>query len=111
MTVFPLSAAKLFADLCFAQPLQIEVENHSDGFCLIFVDNISSVHTVIADDIAAAVQHAVITADFLTGTDTLGNFTAFLLGKGCHDRQPQLTIAVHRPDIILDEIDLYAVVF
>jgi len=31
-------------------------------------------------------------------------FAAFLLGKGRHDRQPQLTIAVHCPDILLDEI-------
>lgn len=31
-------------------------------------------------------------------------FAAFLLGKGRHDRQPQLTIAVHCPDIILDEM-------
>lgn len=31
-------------------------------------------------------------------------FSAFLLGKGRHDRQPQLTIAVHCPDILLDEI-------
>jgi len=33
-----------------------------------------------------------------------GFFSAFLLGKGRHDRQPQLTIAVHCPDIILDEM-------
>ena len=31
-------------------------------------------------------------------------FAAFLLGKGRHDRQPQLTIAVHCPDILLDEM-------
>ena len=31
-------------------------------------------------------------------------FSAFLLDKGRHDRQPQLTIAVHCPDILLDEI-------
>ena len=31
-------------------------------------------------------------------------FSAFLLGKGRHDRQPQLTIAVHCPDILLDEM-------
>ena len=31
-------------------------------------------------------------------------FVAFLLGKGRHDRQPQLTIAVHCPDILLDEM-------
>ena len=38
-------------------------------------------------------------------------FAAFLLGKGRHDRQPQLTIAVHCPDILLDEITFNYAVF
>ena len=49
---------------------------------------------------------AEYTANHAAGftTKSAAFFAAFLLGKGRHDRQPQLAIVVHCPDIILDEM-------
>ena len=110
MPVFSLSTTELLADFCLSQPLQVEVKNHAHRFRLFLVDNISSVHAVVADDITRAIQYAVVAADFLSGTDTFGDFTAFLLSEGRHNRQTQFAVAIHRPDVIFDEVDLYAVV-
>ena len=103
--------AEFIADFLFTVAVQIQIKNHADGFGLVFVDNVGVSHTVVADDIAVAVEDAVVPADFLTCTDALGNFAAFFLGQGRHDGKAEFAVAVHRPDVILDEIDLHAVVF
>lgn len=109
MTIFSLPPAQFFADFGSTKAIQIQSENHADGFGLILVDNVGVAYPVVADDVAAAIEDAVIPDDF--PPDTLRDFAAFFLGQGRHDGQPQFAVAVHRPNIILDKVDLYAVVF
>ena len=80
VAVLSSANAEFIADFLFAAAVQIQIENHADGFSLVFVDNVSVAHPVVADDIAVAVEDTVVPADLLSGADAFGNFAAFFLG-------------------------------
>ena len=82
----------------------IHLKNHANRFSLIGVDDIGAAYPFITQYIAGTVQSTFFPADFLTGTDTLGNLTAFLLCQGRHEGKPQLAIPIHSPDVILYEV-------
>ena len=63
--------------------------------------------SVIPQNIAVAIIDTVIHGCLLTAFDTDGGLAAFVLGKGGHDGEPKLTIAVEGLDTVIDEVDLY----
>ncbi len=80
MTVLAPSDTEFLTDFLLAVTFQIQVKNHTDGFSLILIDNVSVTHSVVADNVSVTVEDTVVPADLLSGADAFGNFAAFFLG-------------------------------
>ena len=73
MPILTAQPGKFIDDCLFPVALRIERENHPYGSSLFLVDNVCTVDliSVIADNVAAAVKHAVLPAYLLPGKNTL----------------------------------------
>ena len=101
------------------QPFSVEVHfiDEAYGFRLFGVD--IEIHlflvalddrllAIISENVAVAVEDAVVHGRLLTGFHADRGFAAFVLRQRRHDGEPKLTITVERFDIVVDEKDLHA---
>lgn len=102
---------QLVLDFCQAAAIQIHIVDEPDGSGLLRVDNHFLAHTVIAQNIAVAIDHTVVHGGLLTALDTDGSFAAFVLGQCCHDGEPKLTITVKCLNAVIDKVHLDAMLF
>ena len=111
---------QLVLDFYKAAAIQIHVEDQPDGLGLFRIDvkfhQLSLVRqqfliSVIPQNVAVAIIDTVIHGCLLTAFDTDGGFAAFILGESGHDGEPELTIAVEGLDAVIDEVDLYPMLF
>ena len=73
MPILTAQPGKFIDNRLFPVALRIERENHPYGGSLFLVDNVCTVDliSVIADNVAATVKHAVLPAYLLPGKNTL----------------------------------------
>ena len=98
-----------FGNSRFSVPLGVQIKDSAYRFRLFLIDYISSIHTVIADNITAAIEYTFLTAHLLSGFYALTGLAAFILGNARHNGQANFSIAVHCPDAIIYKIDFHAV--
>ena len=98
-------------NLCYAHSAQIQIIDHPHRFGLLWIDDEGVlIDTVISENVAVAVVNAVIHGGLLPGFDADGGFSALVLRQRCHDRQPQLPVAVKGLDVVVDEEHLNTVI-
>ena len=66
---------------------------------------------VISENVSASIKHSVLSADTLSRFYSFRNLAAFFLSKSRHEGETKFSVAVHCPDVVLDEIHLNADVF
>ena len=103
--IFSFKTNKFVDDSIKAQPFEIQIVDNSHRFRLFFVDYVRTAHSIVAENIPVAIQHAVIPANLLPCANALGRFSALFLRKRCHNRKTKFPVVIHRPNVIFDEID------
>ena len=97
---------QLVLDFDQATAIQIHIVDKPDRLSLLRVDDHFLAHTVIAQDVAVSVDHAVVHGSLLTAFHTDRSLAAFILGQSSHDGEPKLTITVECFDAVIDEVHL-----
>ena len=88
---------------------RIQLEQLPDDLSLFLVDIQPLVRFAVAEDIAVAQYHTVFDRLMMSPADTRADLAAFVLRHRSHDGQAELTVLVERVDIVVLEVDRYAV--
>jgi len=79
-----MEPCQFIAYLFSTEPLQVQVEYHSDRFCLLGINDIGLADFVVAENISVAVQYSFFTAYHLTSTNSLRDLSALVLRLRSH---------------------------